>query len=262
MPFGLSNAPSLVVPPVSPTPPPAPSPVIPPPPDVQQRAHPMRTSSHNNIHKPKRFFAATKHPLPLDVVPSTVKQALESPHWLSAMNKEFTALQSFGTWELTPAPPNVNIIDCKWVFRMKRKPDGSVDKYKARLVAKGFYQRPEVDFRWTFSPVVKPTTIRTGLSLALHFNWPLRQLDVSNIFRHGTLDVPVSMYQPPGLRTKNLHLMFAFFAVLFTVFVKPLGHGTLHSARPSLPSTLFSQSLTLPYFCSYAAAHVCMFWLM
>lgn len=116
------------------------------------------------------------------------------------MTEEFMALQGFGTWDLVPPPLNGNVIGCKWVFRVKRKLNGSVDKYKARLVSKGFHQRPGVDFRETFSPVVKPATIRTVISLALQFHWPLRQLDVSNAFLHGHLDVPIYMTQPPSFK--------------------------------------------------------------
>lgn len=60
-----------------------------------------------------------------------------------------------------------NIVGCKWVFCIKRHPDGSISKYKARLVAKGFHQRPGIDFQNTFSLVVKPTTIRLILTLVL-----------------------------------------------------------------------------------------------
>lgn len=131
-----------------------------------QRLHYMRTQSMNNIHKPKEFYAATKHPLPEDVEPSIVRQALSNPQWRNAMADEFTALQRHSTWDLVPAPSRGNIIGCKWVFRIKRKPDRTIDKYKARLVVKGFHQRPGVDFKETFSPVVKPATIRTVLTIA------------------------------------------------------------------------------------------------
>ncbi|VVA36588.1 PREDICTED: Retrovirus-related Pol poly from [Prunus dulcis] len=76
------------------------------------------------------------------------------------MSAEFTALICNGTWELVPPNPHHNLIGCKWVFHIKCHPDGAIDRYKALLVAKGFYQRLDIDFFDTFSPVVKPTTIR------------------------------------------------------------------------------------------------------
>ncbi|KAM2633068.1 hypothetical protein EV1_023727 [Malus domestica] len=114
------------------------------------------------------------------------------------MLEEFQALQSTGTWTLVPSSPHQNLIGCKWVFRIKRNPDGSVDRYKARLVAKGFHQQEGVDFTETFSPVAKPVTIRILLTLAVQFDWFLNQLDISNAFLHGSLKEEVFMQQPPG----------------------------------------------------------------
>ena len=95
------------------------------------------------------------------------------------------------------------MIDCKWVFRIKRKPDGTIDRYKARLVAKGFKQRYGISYEDTFSPMVKAATIRLVLSIAISRGWSLRQLDVHNAFLHGVLEEEVYMKQPLGFESKN-----------------------------------------------------------
>lgn len=66
--------------------------------------------------------------------------------------------------------------------KKKKNSDGSIDRYKARLVAKGFDQIDGVDFTETFSPVIKPATIRLVLALAVHYDWFIKQLDLSNAF--------------------------------------------------------------------------------
>jgi histone deacetylase 1/2 len=114
------------------------------------------------------------------------------------MDEEMAALHRNGTWRLVPPRPGLNIIDSKWVFKLKYKANGTVDRYKARLVAKGFKQRAGIDYDDTFSPVVKHTTIRVLLSLAVSRRWSMRQLDVQNAFLHGILAEDVYMYQPPG----------------------------------------------------------------
>ena len=83
------------------------------------------------------------------------------------MQEEFSALQRTQTCSLVPRPPGTNIVSCKWIFKLKERSDGSLDKYKARLVVRGFTQQYGVDYVATFSPVVKPATVRLVLSLAI-----------------------------------------------------------------------------------------------
>jgi hypothetical protein len=128
-----------------------------------------------------------------DAEPTSHVMAMNHPLWRAAMNDEFWALMKNQTWHLVPPHPGLNVIDCKWVFKLKHKPDGSIDRYKARLVAKGFKQQYGVDYDDTFSPVVKPTTIRILLSLAVSRGWSLRQIDIQNAFLHGFLHEDVYM---------------------------------------------------------------------
>lgn len=144
-------------------------PALPPP----ARAH---TRSQGGIIKPKVFtdgcvrwgsFCSTGEP-------QNLGEALGDHRWKSAMDEEFSALMKNQTWRLVPPASGRNIIDCKWVYKVKRKSDGSIDRYKARLVAKGFKQRYGLDYEDTFSPVVKAATIRLILSVAVSRNWCMR----------------------------------------------------------------------------------------
>lgn len=112
--------------------------------------------------------------------------------------EEMDALHANGTWELVHLPRGKTTVGCRWVYTIKFRPDGSVDRLKARLVAKGYTQVYGVDYSDTFTPVAKITSVRFFFALAAISHWPLHQLDIKNAFLHGDLEEEVYMEQPPG----------------------------------------------------------------
>jgi histone deacetylase 1/2 len=142
----------------------------------------MVTRSKVGVFKPKLFVATTMSE------PNSVAEALLTEGWKNAMHEEIAALQRNHTWSLVPFSPRYNLIGSKWVFKAKYNSDGTFQRHKARLVAKGFHQRPGIDFSETFSPVVKPATVRIVLGIAVSRNWSVRQMDINNAFLNGRLE--------------------------------------------------------------------------
>jgi hypothetical protein len=126
------------------------------------------------------------------------KEACKQPEWCEAMSVELSALSSTGTWELVLLPRGKVPITCKWVYEIKTRSDGSIERYKAHLVARGFEQEYGVDVEETFAPVAHMTTVRTLIAVAAVRNWSLSQLDVKNAFLHGSLNEEVDMIPPLG----------------------------------------------------------------
>ena len=112
------------------------------------------------------------------------------------MREEIDALLKNETWDLVPKPTGCQPVSCKWVYILKGKFDGSIDRFKDRFVARGFSQHQGLDYEETFSPVTKMATVRTLISLSAKMNWRLWQLDVKNAFLYGELDRDIFMMQP------------------------------------------------------------------
>nr|GEX21172.1 putative reverse transcriptase, RNA-dependent DNA polymerase, Gag-polypeptide of LTR copia-type [Tanacetum cinerariifolium] len=142
-------------------------------------------------------------------------EVAQDNHWVEAMNNEMEALFRNNTWILTDLPVNKKTVGCKWLFKIKYKSFDAIEKYKAKLVAKGFSQREGIDYEETFSPVVKMVVVRCIISLVVHTNWPLFQLDVNNAFLYRDLhedvykDLPLRYYDKSGTKVcklvKSLH---------------------------------------------------------
>ena len=171
---------------------------------------PLKTKSLTKIYSQTQ--PVTRHPLPECLLtninthcePVSFSHAIKDSHWLQAMKTEFAALQQNQTWDLNPRSSFMNVINCKWIFKLKYKADGSIERQKSRLVAKGFKQEDGFDYDETFSSVIKITTVRILLSLAISQKWFIHQLDVSNAFLHGDLQELIFMEQPPGFVNTNL----------------------------------------------------------
>ncbi|KAI7942641.1 hypothetical protein MJO28_012668 [Puccinia striiformis f. sp. tritici] len=162
---------------------------------------PRRSSRARNA--PDRYgqwAQSTKVGEELDT-PKTWRQLLRSPNkhrWLKAADEEFASLLGMNTWRLVPRPQKRKIIKSKWVFKVKRRPDRSIQKLKARLVAMGYSQIHGLDYDEVFSPTLRLETLRLIFSLLASRNWKGRQVDFKTAFLNGHLDHTVYMEQPPG----------------------------------------------------------------
>nr|GEV87878.1 ribonuclease H-like domain-containing protein [Tanacetum cinerariifolium] len=151
-------------------------------------------------------------------LPKSPFLALQNPHWNNAMHDEYNALVKNGTWILLPRPIGINFVRSMWLFKPKFYADGTLSCYKARLVANGSSQQLGIDCDETFSPVVKPTTIRTFFSLAVSRKWPIHHLDVKNTFLMGIYLKLYICTNHQALWTPGTLTMSAFCRSLYMIY--------------------------------------------
>ncbi|GKV36358.1 hypothetical protein SLEP1_g44499 [Rubroshorea leprosula] len=130
--------------------------------------------------------------------PTCYDEAYGKQEWENSMKEEIDSIEKNNTWELVDKPEGKTPIGVKWVYRVKYKADGSVQKYKARLVAKGYVQKHGIDFLETFSPVARFETVRLVIALAAQMKWKIFQFDVKSAFLNGWLEEDVYVEQPEG----------------------------------------------------------------
>ncbi|KAL0287698.1 UNVERIFIED_CONTAM: Retrovirus-related Pol polyprotein from transposon RE2 [Sesamum calycinum] len=132
------------------------------------------------------------------------------------MDAEIQALEHNQTWDITPLPKDKKAIGSRWIYKLKLKPNGTVDRHKARLVAKGYTQVEGVDFFESFSPIAKVVTVRVLLALAASKNWHVHQIDVNNAFLHGpssALIAEVKQYLDQLFTVKDLKVAKFFLGI-------------------------------------------------
>ena len=122
-------------------------------------------------------------------------EAKEKKVWCDACDDEIASIIKNKTWELVNLPHGAKAIGLKWVFKVKRNADGSINKFKARLVAKGYIQRHGIDFDEVFAPVARIETVRFIIALAASKGWQIHHLDVKTAFLHGDLKEEVFVCQ-------------------------------------------------------------------
>ncbi|XP_035548642.1 uncharacterized mitochondrial protein AtMg00820-like [Juglans regia] len=137
--------------------------------------------------------------------PTSYKQAIKDPGWCKTIEDELEILENNHTWTLTDLPKGNEAIDCKYVYKVKFKSDGTVERLKARLVAKGYTQKEEIDYTDTFSPVAKLVTVRCLFSAAAIKGWCLYQFNENNAFLNGDLKEEIYMKKPPGYKKGQPH---------------------------------------------------------
>lgn len=137
-------------------------------------------------------------------IPSTYTRAVKGPNsaeWIAAIESEKQSLAEAGVFRIVDAaevPRDHAPLTAKWVFDIKQRPNGTVARYKARLVARGFLQVEGRDYRETFSPTVKMSSMRLVLALAAHKDLELDHIDIKCAFLHGDIDCDIYMRPPQG----------------------------------------------------------------
>ena len=179
------------------------------------------------------------------------------PCWKEAMDHKIESLKQAGTWDTVARPPSKNVVGCKWVFRLKRKADGSIDKYKAHLVARRFTQVYGVDYLNTYSPIAKLTSFRTILTLATRFDWEIECFDFNTVYLNGKLEELEEIYmeQPLGYEEGGAGFVKHLKKVLYGL--KQVGRRWYDTFAHELANLGFRASATDPgVFYTWIKSHI------
>lgn len=152
------------------------------------------TSNYSVMFEAHAFVVGYNEPISYE----NALTSTERYEWIKAMDDEYRSLCKNQTWDLVTLPPGRKVIDNKWVYKIKNKPTGQIERFKARLVIRGFTQKFGVDYGETFSPVVKLSSIRMVLATAAAEGLQLKKIDVKTAFLYGELKEEIYMKQPRG----------------------------------------------------------------
>ncbi|KAJ0515275.1 putative RNA-directed DNA polymerase [Helianthus annuus] len=165
--------------------------------DVEQRSTAMTDDEVRDL------YDRNPELLLLNNEPMSYDEAAKDQCWRKAMEQELDSINRNRTWRLVNLPAGQKAIGLKWVFKLKKDPNGTITKHKARLVAKGYVQKKGVDFDEAFAPVARLETVRLLLAMAAKERWLVHHLDVKSAFLNGDLKEEVYVQQPAGFEIKG-----------------------------------------------------------
>jgi hypothetical protein len=166
---------------------------------VEERLQDMKS---DNSVEPATPILVSQMP----AAPTALREAMDSPYWpkwLAALKKEYGRMEELKVWTIEDLPAGRKALKSKWIFSYKVDENGYVTKFKARLVAAGYSQQPGIDFKETFSSVIKIQTVRIILAMAEQYGLNIEQMDVATAFLYGELDEPNYMEMPEGFVEQN-----------------------------------------------------------
>lgn len=137
---------------------------------VSESTTPYSLSNHISYDHLAPRYQAYLSQISVHREPKSYEEAIKDSRWVEAMQMEILALEDNRTWTIVPLPPKKKAISCRWVYKIKYKANGEIERFKARLVAKGYSQTEGIDYEETFSPVVKIVTVRIIIALAVARN--------------------------------------------------------------------------------------------
>src|SRR6266850_320961 len=133
--------------------------------------------------------------------PKTYVEAMarsNATKWEMACDDEKRSFDMMGIYKVVPCPKGRKVVGSKWVFCIKRGPDGTIQKYKARIVTQGFTQVEGIDYDETFAPIAKLSSLQAILAIAMELNLEVHQMDVKSVYLNGELEEEIYMETPPG----------------------------------------------------------------
>lgn len=147
------------------------------------------------------FYGAMNAVCMLENLPNNLEEAKQRSDWTQwkrAIEDELNSMYKNNVWTLVKLPEGMNLVDNKWVFKVKRNEKGEIIRHKARLVARGFSQVKGFDYNETYAPVARLTSLRILFAISIHEDLRLHQMDVKTAFLYGEIEEDVYMKQPQG----------------------------------------------------------------